>query len=279
MTSYPSHHETVLSCDASFVEQKATSMEGVEEGKKKAVLEQRRCLILAIVGSTPPSKVLEKIVDNGYLTTIKVWLDDVLGARIGNIDLLLHLLSNIVDLPVTKTVVKSSGMGKAIGAIEKHSACKGTPNEAAIIERVANIKEAWQKSVKARKAQAPPPASNPVASGPPPSAAAQVPPPPAVGVAAGEKRDAPSGSASGSSVAKKPKPSTNPTSSFSSLLAKVSGSNGSHSSPDRNGAKRSPPKNGDVSRKFVGLQQYTNYILLLQVLLRYCAFVSQKIKK
>jgi hypothetical protein len=72
---------------------------------------------------------------------------------LGRIDLLLHLLSNICDLPVTKSVVKESGLGKAIGSVEKRSACKGTPNEGAIKERVQKIKDAWNASVKARKAQ------------------------------------------------------------------------------------------------------------------------------
>ena len=38
----------------------------------------------------------------------------------GGVDLLLHLLTNITKLPVTKSVVKDSGMGKVIGSIEKH---------------------------------------------------------------------------------------------------------------------------------------------------------------
>lgn len=71
---------------------------------------------------------------------------------LGGVDLLLHMLTNIVDLPVTKNLVKDSGMGKAIGAIEKHSLCRGGANEKSIQERVANIKDAWQASVKARKA-------------------------------------------------------------------------------------------------------------------------------
>ena len=43
-------------------------------------------------------------------------------------------------------------MGKAIGAIDKHSICKGTPNEEAITRRVKAIKDAWQAAVKAQKA-------------------------------------------------------------------------------------------------------------------------------
>jgi hypothetical protein len=71
----------------------------------------------------------------------------------GGVDLLLQLLSNIKDLPVTKSLVKQSGMGKAIGSIEKHSICAGTPNETAIMGRVQEIKAAWNASVKARKEQ------------------------------------------------------------------------------------------------------------------------------
>lgn len=72
-------------------------------------------------------------------------------ASAGGVDLLLHLLSNIAELPVTKTVVKNSGMGKTIGSIEKHRLCAGTPNESAVKERVQRVKDAWQASVKARK--------------------------------------------------------------------------------------------------------------------------------
>ena len=64
---------------------------------------------------------------------------------------MLHLLTNIIELPVTKSVVKDSGMGKAIGSIEKHQICAGTLNESAVRERVDKIKAAWNKSVKALK--------------------------------------------------------------------------------------------------------------------------------
>jgi hypothetical protein len=65
--------------------------------------------------------------------------------------LLLHLLSNVTNLPVNKAAVQDSGMGKAIGIIGKHAMCKGTPNESAIKDRVQQIKDAWHASVKARK--------------------------------------------------------------------------------------------------------------------------------
>ena len=70
---------------------------------------------------------------------------------VGGVDFLLHLLSNITDLPVTKSIVKDSGMGKSVGTIEKKSICAGTPNESAIKSRVQAIKDAWKESVKARK--------------------------------------------------------------------------------------------------------------------------------
>jgi hypothetical protein len=65
--------------------------------------------------------------------------------------LLLHLLSSIKDLPVTKSNVLDSGMGKAIRDIEKHKICAGTANETAIKTRVKEVKDAWNASVKANK--------------------------------------------------------------------------------------------------------------------------------
>jgi hypothetical protein len=156
---------------------------------KKAILVQRRCIILAIVGSTPyNNKSLARILSNGFLSTVRSWLEDILSGSVGElvlycrsahsrrcrrhivvysnadsrnfflvvvyagaVDLLLHLLTNITKLPVTKSIVKESGMGKAIGSIEKHRLCAGTLNEAGIKERVKQIKETWNTSVKALK--------------------------------------------------------------------------------------------------------------------------------
>lgn len=138
----------------------------------------------------------------------------VLGPLLtGSIDLLLHLLSNIVHLPVTKNVVKTSGMGKAIGQIEKHPLCVGSANETAITERVQQVKDAWNASVKHRKSSEAPP--------PPPA------PPATVVVATASssvnKRSADSDAPSPAAAPKKTKTNV---SSFSSLLQKVSGSNG-----------------------------------------------------
>jgi len=42
-------------------------------------------------------------------------------------------------------------MGKAIGSLDKHKICAGTPNEGPIKQRTKLLKDAWNKSVKARK--------------------------------------------------------------------------------------------------------------------------------
>jgi hypothetical protein len=82
------------------------------------------------------------------------------SCTIGGVDLLLHLLSSVTGLPVTKSVVKASGMGKAIGSIEKHALVVGTPNETAVKDRVQSIKDSWHASVKALKGKDTPAATN-----------------------------------------------------------------------------------------------------------------------
>lgn len=42
-------------------------------------------------------------------------------------------------------------MGKLIGSIDKHSLCAGTPNELPIRNRLKELKDTWNKSVKASK--------------------------------------------------------------------------------------------------------------------------------
>jgi hypothetical protein len=121
---------------------------------KTAILVQRRCLLLVLVGSTNESSAsVTQILSRGYLSSVKKWLDDILAGSIGGIDLLLHLLTNIATLPVTKSEVKSSGMGKIIGSLEKHRLCTDTPNASAIKERIQIVKENWNSSVKAKKSQ------------------------------------------------------------------------------------------------------------------------------
>lgn len=66
-------------------------------------------------------------------------------------DLLLHLLSNIIPLPVTKEMVTTSRLGKLVSSVEKHTICVGSPNESAIKARINQVKERWSASVKARR--------------------------------------------------------------------------------------------------------------------------------
>lgn len=118
------------------------------------VLEQRRCLLLAAIGSTaekmPSNTTLKKLLNAGLLVTIKAWLDDILASKVGAMDLLLHLLSNIIPLPVTKEMVTTSRLGKTVSSVEKNAICAG-PNEAAIKSRIQQVKERWSASVKALK--------------------------------------------------------------------------------------------------------------------------------
>lgn len=52
--------------------------------RKKAALISRRCLVLALVGSTPSSvSSLDLILQNGYLSSVKAWMDDILGGSLG----------------------------------------------------------------------------------------------------------------------------------------------------------------------------------------------------
>ena len=120
-----------------------------------SILEQRRCLLLAAIGSTaekvPTNATLKKLLADGLLVTIKSWLDDILASKIGGMDLLLHLLTNIIPIPVTKEMVTTSKLGKAVSSVEKHGICVGSGNEAAIKSRIQQVKERWSASVKAMK--------------------------------------------------------------------------------------------------------------------------------
>lgn len=120
-------------------------------------LEQRRCLLLAAIGSTaehmPSNQTLISLMNAGLLVTIKLWLAEVIDGKLGGVDLLLHLLSMIAPLPVTKDMVTSSRLGKAVSAIEKDKICVGTRNEAAIKKRINEVKSRWSASVKALKSK------------------------------------------------------------------------------------------------------------------------------
>ncbi len=65
-----------------------------DKDTQMAILAQRRCIILAIVGATPSSNSsLGLIMQSGFLSAMKVWLDDILAGRVGKLFLATFRLS------------------------------------------------------------------------------------------------------------------------------------------------------------------------------------------
>ena len=137
--------------------------------------------------------------------------------------MLLHLLKNIADLPVTADMVKQSGLGKLVGSIEKHRICSG-PNAGNIQERVDVVKSSWKASVKAHK----------IAEGTSQPKMTVV-----------SKREAPSSSDPQSPTPKRTKVTdSSPKQSFSSLLQKLSGSSATPSSTSDSKSNQNQSNNG-----------------------------------
>jgi hypothetical protein len=65
----------------------ASTLDSISTGDietRKAILIARRSVILALVGPTTPNNVsVDRILMNGYLSTVKSWMDDVLTGSIG----------------------------------------------------------------------------------------------------------------------------------------------------------------------------------------------------
>lgn len=149
-------HSIVAFCSGPFPRQMASNIENpngtLSDEVRSNILAQRRCILLALIGSTPSTSfVVRGILESGYLVVVKSWLDDILNKGLGGLDLLLHLLTNITDLPVTKDMVTSSKLGRAVAGVEKHRICVGGKNEAAIKERVTRVKGHWSASVRRMK--------------------------------------------------------------------------------------------------------------------------------
>ena len=70
-----------------FVFQLASTSAVSDSPTKPRVLEQRRCLLLAVTGSTaetiPRSPTLKRILEAGFLVEVKSWLDDILIGTVG----------------------------------------------------------------------------------------------------------------------------------------------------------------------------------------------------
>lgn len=121
------------------------------ESKAKILAKRRAILLLIVQCTSGDNEALQYILNNGFLVDVKAWLDDILAFKIGGVDLLLHLLSSICMLPVTKIMVTSSKLGKQVAAVEKHKICITGMNQKAIKDRVARVKEEWSASVKRMK--------------------------------------------------------------------------------------------------------------------------------
>uniref|UniRef100_A0A7S1BPG2 RRM domain-containing protein n=1 Tax=Corethron hystrix TaxID=216773 RepID=A0A7S1BPG2_9STRA len=120
--------------------------------KKKQILVYRRCVLLTVLGSTPGSDaIVANLIVKGYLNSVKVWLEDILSGSVGGIDLLLHLLNNIVYLPVTSDSIASSKIGKAVVGIKKHSICTSSANESTIKDLVNDVRDEWKTLVESKK--------------------------------------------------------------------------------------------------------------------------------
>jgi hypothetical protein len=58
-----------------------------DKDTQTAILAQRRCIILAIVGATPSSNSsMALILESGFLSTAKSWLDDILAGSVGEFE-------------------------------------------------------------------------------------------------------------------------------------------------------------------------------------------------
>lgn len=127
----------------------AVTMPNVDDSSRVTILIHRRAILLLIIGCTSGNnQALNYVLQNSFLSRIKVWLEDILTNKVGGVDLLLHLLSSITMLPVSKDMVTSSKLGKLVANVEKHKICVGGMNENAIKERVSKVKEEWSASVK-----------------------------------------------------------------------------------------------------------------------------------
>jgi hypothetical protein len=71
-----------------IIRQMGNSSDGVpgDLDTQGAILAQRRCIILAIVGSTPASNSsMALIMESGFLSSVKLWLDDIMSGLVGEL--------------------------------------------------------------------------------------------------------------------------------------------------------------------------------------------------
>lgn len=78
--------------------------------KKRAAVEHRRCILLALLACTSPNNpTLKKLLSAGLLVTVKAWLDDILSGAIGTLSLLsLKVSVKPLPLPVSSHTIARS---------------------------------------------------------------------------------------------------------------------------------------------------------------------------
>jgi len=72
------------------LEQTASNQESIsgDSDAQNAILISRRSIILTLVASTPTENTtLETVLQNGYLSTVKLWMDDILTGSVGELAL------------------------------------------------------------------------------------------------------------------------------------------------------------------------------------------------
>ena len=88
----------------------------LSQDHKSNILAQRRCILLALIGSTSPSNVAVKgILESGYLVVVKGWLDDILNGNVGKFS----SPNNISYLVIVLCIQKNS-QSKAIKLLIKN---------------------------------------------------------------------------------------------------------------------------------------------------------------
>jgi hypothetical protein len=78
---------TCLSLPFTLDPQRAENLDKLQtmsEEMEVATITQRRCILLALVGATDEnSPSLSQLLSNGYLSHVKLWLDDILSGSKG----------------------------------------------------------------------------------------------------------------------------------------------------------------------------------------------------
>ena len=89
--SFFAHHQRVQISD-SF-------LGSVDTTFKQKIIDYRRCIVLAVVGCTQTeSTSLASVVLDGYLCSVKVWLDDILSPPLGMLLVAANSSTNIFYL-------------------------------------------------------------------------------------------------------------------------------------------------------------------------------------